>query len=222
MQAVLCLALAAGCGRGSGERREMRDRHLRRAFAAKESQDIDRAIELCEKALERKPDLALAHRELGLMLDNYRGDYVEAIYHYQRYLELRPDSEQREAVEKLIRHCRASFAAEIAETPAELERTLLERNERIRQLEAEVAEWRAKSGVPAAPLVSSPAPVPSAATPALPTPVHVVQAGENLATISSRYYGTPSKWQAIFNANRDRVADANNIRVGTRLDIPAE
>ena len=50
----------------------------------------------------------------------------------------------------------------------------------------------------------------------------MVQAGENLGAISTRYYGTPSRWKDIFNANRDKVPDANNVRVGTRLDIPKE
>ncbi|MGD9613467.1 MAG: LysM peptidoglycan-binding domain-containing protein, partial [Kiritimatiellia bacterium] len=56
---------------------------------------------------------------------------------------------------------------------------------------------------------------------AAPAPqIHVVPAGDNLATISPRYYGTPAKWKLIFNANQDRLSDANNPRVGTRIDIP--
>jgi nucleoid-associated protein YgaU len=222
--AVLCIALAAGCGRVSAERREARDRYLRRAEAAKKAQDVDRAIALCEQALERRPKLALAHRELGLMLDNYRQDYVSALYHYQRYLQLRPDSPNRADVEALIQRARLSFAAQIAESPAEVKRDLQARDERIQKLEMEAAALREKSGVPAAPeaAAKSTLPPPAAAAPAASLQVHVVQAGENLGAISSRYYGTPAKWKNIFNANRDKVPDANNLRVGTRLDIPKE
>ena len=219
--AVLCIALATGCGRISDERREARDRYLRRAEAAKDAQDIDRAIEWCEQALERRPNLALAHRELGLMLDNYRQDYVSALYHYQRYLQLRPDSPNRADIESLIQHCRISFAGQIAESPEEVKRNLQARDARIRALELEVSTLRARSGVAATPApaaAAAPVPAPAAAA----AQVHVVQAGENLGAISTRYYGTPSKWTAIFNANRDRVPDANNVRVGTRLDIPKE
>lgn len=217
--AVLCIALAAGCGRVSAERREARDRYLRRAEAAKQAQEIDAAIALCEKALERRPRLALAHRELGLMLDNYRQDYVAALYHYRRYLQLRPDSPHRADVEALIQRCRLSFAAQIAETPAEVKRDLQARDERIRTLELETAALREKAGVVPAP---ESAPVVPAAVPVAPAQIHVVAAGENLGTISSRYYGTPAKWKNIFNANRDKVPDANNLRVGTRLVIPKE
>jgi tetratricopeptide (TPR) repeat protein len=219
--AMLGLALAAGCGRVSDERREARDRYLRRAETAKEAQDIDRAIELCGKALERHPKLALAHRELGLMLDNYRQDYVAALYHYGRYLELRPDSPQREDVEAMIQHCRASFAAQIAEAPAAMKRALQVRDERIRKLELEIAVLRERAGVAAAPVPSAAvSPPPASPSAAAAAQTHVVQAGESLAAISARYYGTSAKWKTIFNANRDRVSDENNLRVGTRLEIP--
>lgn len=224
--ALSCLALALGCSRVSGEAREARDRDLRRAMAARDAQDIDRAIGFCEKALERHPDLALAHRELGLMLDNYRRDYVPALYHYQRYLELRPDAKDRADVADMIRRCRVSFAAQIAESPVELKRDLQARDERIQKLEMEVSLLREKTGGGDAPeAAAGPPSVPSGAAQAqadVPAQIHVVQAGENLATISTRYYGTPSKWKTIFNANREKLTDANNLRVGTRLDIPKE
>ena len=167
------------------------------------------------RALERHPDLALAHRELGLMLDNYRQDPVAAIYHYRRYLELRPEAKNRAAVEQLIQHCRTTFAAQVAASPDEMQRALRARDERIAALELELVALRE-------PAAAAPAAAPAPAAPAPPARVHVVQAGETLATISSRYYGTPAKWKAIFNANPGRLTDANNVRVGTKLDIPPE
>ena len=218
--AALCLALSAGCGRAGGERR---DRHLRRARAAMAAQDIDRAIELCDQALRRHPDLASAHREMGLMLQHYRGDPVGAIYHYQRYLKLRPDAPDREEVEGMIRESRLSYAGQIAESPEEVRNDLRARDQRIQALEREVAGLRAQARA-SAPPPAEPARVPAAAASAavLSERVHVVQAGENLATISERYFGTRARWKDIFNANQDRLTDANNLRVGTRIAIPAE
>ena len=221
--AALCLACAAGCDRSS-DRREARDPNLRRAWEAKDAEDVDAAIRWCEKALARRPDSALAHRELGLMLDHYRQDYVPAIFHYRRYLELRPDSADRADVEQMIQHCRLSFAAQIESSPEELKRALQLRDARIQALELEIASLRGPDGgaVPLAPPPpKSPAAVaPAVAPAAVPAQVHVVQAGDTFGSISTRYYGTPSKWKTIFNANRDRVPDENNLRVGTRLDIP--
>jgi len=220
--AVLCLALIVGCSRVPDESREARDRNLRRAKAAQNVQDIDQAIGWCEKALERRPKLALAHRELGLMLENYRQDYVAALYHYNRYLQLRPESEHRDEIEEMIRRCRVSFAAQVAAVPEEMKRELQARDTRIRELEQELAATRAAgAGGPVSPSEVRPA-VSHSSSKASPDAVriHVVEAGENLATISSRYYGTPSRWKYIFNANQGRLTDANNIRVGTRLEIP--
>ena len=197
--AALCLALAAGCGRASDDRRDARDRNLRRAQAARDAEDVDAAIQWCEKALARRPDSALAHRELALMYDHFKQDYVPALYHYRRYLELRPDSPDRADVEDMMEACSQAFAAQLG-APS------------VRQLRAQPE--------PVA-LPSAPAPVVAAAAPAAaPSRIHVVQPGETLGTISARYYGTPAKWAVLFNANRDRVSDANNLRVGARLDIP--
>ncbi len=222
--AMLCIAWTAGCGRVSDERREARDRYLRRAEAAKQAQDIDLAIDWCEKALERRPNLALAHRKIALMLDNYRQDYVPAIYHYQRYLQLRPDSPARADIEALIQQCRISFAAQIAESPGEWKRDLQARDARIRALEMEVSRLRVPAGEAFAPQApaepAGPAAASMEAASSSAVRIHVVQAGETLGAISTRYYGTPAKWTAIFNANRSILPDANNVRVGTRLEIP--
>jgi LysM repeat protein len=221
--ALLGVVAFSGCDRPSSDRRELRDRYLRRALAAKENQDIDRAITWCEEALDRRPGLALAHRELALMLDHYRQDYVGALYHYQRYLQLRPGTAERADIEEMMRHCRTAFAAQMEESSVELKRAVQERDARIRRLELEVANLRAQTGgatlQPAVAPVVPPA-APAASPAAAPAQVHVVLAGDTLGTISARYYGTPAKWKTIFNANRDRVPDANNLRVGTRLDIP--
>ena len=235
LAALLVLAAAAGCRRASDDQREARNRHMRRALAAKDAQDIDGAIEWCERALDRKPDLALAHRELALMLDGFREDYVAAIYHYRRYLDLRPDTPNREAVEELIRHARMNFATQIGATPDEWQRDLQVRNDRIRALETELALWRSgeiqaaaasaspSAASPAAPAARAPAPAPSvAAAPPPAVRTHVVSAGETLGTISSRYYGSPAQWNRIFDANRDRIQNPNNVRVGTALVIPAD
>jgi tetratricopeptide (TPR) repeat protein len=219
--AALCLALLAGCSRVPDESREARDRNLRRAAAAERDQDIDQAIIWCEKALKRRPDLTLAHRKLGLMLQNYRQDYVGALYHYNRYLQLRPESEVRDDIEGFIQTCRLSYAAQIAASPDEMKRELQARDARIRVLEQELAAARLERAAGST-SSSDLRPAETASATAAPDAVriHVVEAGENLATISTRYYGTPSRWKHIFNANQGRLTDANNVRVGTRLEIP--
>lgn len=198
--AALCLVIAAGCDRAAADRRDARDRSLRRAQAAKDAGDVDAAIRWCEKALRRRPDSARAHRELALMFDHFKQDAVPALYHYQRYLELRPAAAERADAEQMMADCRRAFAAQVAAEPVGRPAATPARAEPPRPPSAKRA---------------ANAPAPSAAV-----QVHVIQAGETLGTISTRYYGTPAKWSVLFNANRDRIFDANNVRVGTRLDIP--
>jgi len=52
------------------------------------------------------------------------------------------------------------------------------------------------------------------------TIIHTVKKGETLCGISKQYYGTENEWDRIFNANRNRIIDANKLRPGTRITIP--
>jgi nucleoid-associated protein YgaU len=49
---------------------------------------------------------------------------------------------------------------------------------------------------------------------------HIVGAGDTLARISNQYYGTPSRWTEILNANREVLGENNNLIVGRTLRIP--
>ncbi|ACL75692.1 LysM peptidoglycan-binding domain-containing protein [Ruminiclostridium cellulolyticum] len=48
--------------------------------------------------------------------------------------------------------------------------------------------------------------------------VHVVQQGETLSSISTKYYGTPSKYNEILKYNN--MKNANSINIGDELKIP--
>ncbi|MCZ6674354.1 MAG: tetratricopeptide repeat protein [Verrucomicrobia bacterium] len=50
--------------------------------------------------------------------------------------------------------------------------------------------------------------------------VYTVVAGDNLVKISRKVYGTPSRYQAIFEANRDVMPNMNTLKVGMKLKIP--
>ena len=49
---------------------------------------------------------------------------------------------------------------------------------------------------------------------------YTVQSGDSLSSISRKFYGTPSRWIDIYQANRDRLASENALRVGQDLRIP--
>jgi nucleoid-associated protein YgaU len=47
-----------------------------------------------------------------------------------------------------------------------------------------------------------------------------VQEGDSLTRISVRYYGTATRWQDIYDANRDLLRAENALRPGQTLKIP--
>ena len=233
----LCALLTAslslcGCGVGTADQREERDPALRRAQMYKQS-NPNAAIGLYEQALARRPRLARAHLELGLLYDKTREDYPRAIYHYQRYLELRPRPEKREVIEGLIHAAKLSFAATLPDQPSAAVRqiALLKReNQTLRDMLARYETNAAAQARPASPPAAAvPPAAQAAATRAAPDPVaaqpatvetYVVQPGDTLSRIAAKVYNDPGKWSRIYEANRSQLPRPESVRVGQTLKIP--
>ncbi|MBO9667382.1 MAG: LysM peptidoglycan-binding domain-containing protein [Bdellovibrio sp.] len=49
---------------------------------------------------------------------------------------------------------------------------------------------------------------------------YTVKPGDTLSKISKQFYGDSSKYEAIFEANRDILSDPNKIKPGQNLKIP--
>ena len=83
----------------------------------------------------------------------------------------------------------------------------------------QVVELKARAealahGVPGVGLVDSTALL------VVPPPEYRVQRGDTLWSIAEGLYGDGHRWQALYEANRDRIADPGRIVAGTRLRIP--
>ena len=182
------LALWVGCERQSGPVSEAEaegEVNYQRAKRLYEQRDFQGAAEFYKKALSVNADFASAHLELGLLCDDKLGDPITAIYHYRRFLELRPDSEKRQLVEDFIERAKLSLAAKLPQSPtvdpSELTRlqhdkaTLLQENAMLRSRVAEL-EKVASAAEPlpptptVGPVASSPAPAPGTAVTATPMP----------------------------------------------------
>jgi len=50
---------------------------------------------------------------------------------------------------------------------------------------------------------------------------YTVQAGDTLSKISKQFYGDANQYMRIFEANRDKIDDPNNIQPGQHLVIPS-
>ena len=233
---VLATALAAatmtGCSPGAANQdsRDERDPYLKRALTRKNMDDVDGAIDLLNKALDRKPTLARAHLELGLLYDTHKQDYVRAIYHYSRYLELRPDAEKKKLIDDLIRQARLSFAASLPDQPpGAIEQIAMLKRENA-ALKGQLASQQMADVAASKSPVSPPAAAASGATPALMPPkpapaqpavqTYVVQSRDTLSSIASKLYNDPGKWKVIFDANRNTLSSPQSVRPGQTLIIP--
>ena len=49
---------------------------------------------------------------------------------------------------------------------------------------------------------------------------YTVAAGDSLSKIAKQFYGNANEYMKIFNANKDKLTDPNNIKPGQELVIP--
>jgi nucleoid-associated protein YgaU len=74
---------------------------------------------------------------------------------------------------------------------------------------------------PSPPSVPTPSPSPSPSPSPAAGESYTVADGDTLATIAERFYGDPTLWRPIYEANRTAIGDnPDNVRVGTTLRIP--
>lgn len=49
---------------------------------------------------------------------------------------------------------------------------------------------------------------------------HVVVTGDNLTGLAQKYYGDASKWEKIYEANKDTLKSPDSLQLGQKLKIP--
>jgi tetratricopeptide (TPR) repeat protein len=247
--ALLLLAglVLSGCLRSAPSRPdEEKESHFLLGRSRVSAMDYQGAIESFGKALEVNPKSASAHFELACLCEKREADPVEAIYHYQQYLKLRPKAENSEFVNQHILALKQELAKTVSLGPVtERQQREFERlEEKNRSLNEEVEKWRAcatrlqaltnqpgpaalaaRAGKP--PTLVQPPPGPPAPPnstsnsqpPTAPTGTqrtHTVKAGETPTTIA-RKYGV--KVDALMAAN-PRL-EPRRLRVGQTLNVPA-
>ncbi|NCD32817.1 MAG: LysM peptidoglycan-binding domain-containing protein [Spartobacteria bacterium] len=235
-----------GCGNKVARMEKSEENHpaMKKARIRKNAQDIDGAIRIYNDLLEREPKIVRAHLELALLYDEYKEDYVRAIYHYQRYAEKRPAADKQEMVDGLIRKARIHYAASLPDMPSgavEEIALMKEENEalkdRIVALMEVIHRDGGVSGTGAPPLEpkveaalasvqsgdqttveSLKKPKPKPAERAVGS--YKVAKGDTLSRISKKVYGDPSRWREIYDANKREMKSPSSLTVGQTLVIP--
>src|SRR5436853_235596 len=115
---VLLLASLNGCvPSNQSEMDEEKEPHFIAGRNSINSMDYHGAIDEFEKALEVNPHNGKAHFQLGWLYEEKEPDPATAIYHYERFLKLRPNSENAEVVRQRITNCKQDLAKTVLPLP---------------------------------------------------------------------------------------------------------
>lgn len=107
--AALALGISGCSPMGGGPADEEKDPFYLEGKSRYAALDRDGAINAFEKALISNPKSAAAHRELGLLYEE-RGNYGAALYHLEKHLELRPESNLAEPIKQHVLTCKLELA----------------------------------------------------------------------------------------------------------------
>jgi tetratricopeptide (TPR) repeat protein len=286
------LALMAGCERPSAATptAEIDEPGYRRGKELLRQGRDQEALGAFLRVIEQRGDDAPeSHLEVALLYHRRIRDPIAAIYHFRKFLEMKPNSPQADLVRQQIAAAMRDFARTLPAQPHEnqasrndlfevverLQRENLELKEQLAGARAQVsltagtlrptvADLSApaatasptvtRAGGPASvvtvnpvqdvasrpaeapglltrvPLPAEEAPRglqpptrpgdPNANTPAAGARRHVVARGDTLYSLAQRYYNNRSRWRDIYAANRSRMSNENDLRVGMELVIP--
>lgn len=214
---VFCAVFLAGCDAMAPA---TPDKLISRAEQKAAEGDYSSAIGLYEKALDGSAQTADVHFRLGLIYDDKLHQPVNAIHHFQRFLEYEPKGKRAEEVRSFIKRDELGLVTSLSRGVVLTEADAVKlRNENLSlrkqntELKDQIATIsKTKPGV--LPVGTKPKPAgPSARA-------YIVQSGDTLAAISRKFYNTSGKWKDILEANAGELQDAARLKVGQRLVIP--
>jgi len=247
MIGLLALGLSAGCGRGDGYALTEQDEpSFRRGESLMRENRMDEALLAFENVVDSRRDAPESHLELGRIYMDHVKDPVSSIFHFRKYLELRPDSDMSKQVLQLIESAKKDFARSLPGDPLgehidrldlldKLEK-LRAQNEALRRnvaiLQADLERARRSAATSAtssasytqntqqapASFVPQAAPVRTAQGNGQKT--YTVESGDTLSKISQKVFGSSARWREIFDANQSQLKNPHDLKVGMELIIP--
>ena len=208
--------------------------------------DFPGAITEFQRAIANNPLSAPAHLELAFMFKDHGDDPAAAIYHFDRYLELDPDAEQKRLIRQHVDNCKMQLAKLFLIAPVvPAARTQLDLlKEEVKRLEKENGQLRwqmsalqanvsPKEGEKAGDLNTSgangnavefvPAIARDSVIPAL-QPAVSSKLSTRIHTIRNGDY--PAKIARRYNVKVDAILKANpglnprKLKIGTKVKVP--
>jgi len=115
---LICFMLVGCDDSGSLEVVAERDeKHFNRGQLKLSQQRYDEALGAFLKVIEKRREAPESHLEAGRLYQDYLGDPVAAIYHYRKYLEYMPNSDEAPMVKQMIEEAKKDFARQLPGKP---------------------------------------------------------------------------------------------------------
>ena len=248
---ALLLLFAAGCipTRDSSQD-EQRDPHFLQGMELLKEADPKGAAAAFEKALTTNPQSASAHFQLGLLFQESLNEPATAIYHYDRFLKLRPKSDRGDIVRQRSNNCKMELAKlfliapsspsvqkELDKLKTEVERLGLENHQLRRQVELLTSQSPNRNPpaptaaaptppAPRIPLAASIAPAPPS-TPPTPAPAPKPPKAPAARSHVVKSGDTPATIARQHSVKLEALLAANpgldpkRLKIGQTLNIPA-
>lgn len=112
--------------------------------------NISEALSAFLKVSEKRSDAPESHFELGRIYLEHMNDPNTAIYHFKKYLELKPNSQSSPMVRQMIETAQKKFAASLPESPFESNVRRIELEEILQKLQKENLDLKQKLAAAAA------------------------------------------------------------------------
>lgn len=212
----LILLTIAGCDRMMTPRNAQ---IIKDADAKAAQGDFSRAINLYEAALDDSPKCADIHFKLALLYDDKMNDPFNAVHHFKRYLTLSPNGKHAADAKDFMKRDEVtvltSLSGDSVVTRTEAARL---RNENL-GLRKEIEDRALKSKAPEKAQASD-KPKKAIAVNKAENRSYTVKTGDTLASISRKFYKTSGRWKEILKANKDKIDNPENLKVGETLTIP--
>lgn len=231
--------ILSGCTPPSNTvRDEEKDPYVIRAMNREAALDYSGAIESYQRALEANPRSSVAHFRLAFLYIRQDSDPAAAIYHFQEFLRLRPNSEHATVIRQHIVGCKQELAKEFAIGPmAEEVKTqldgLIQENQQLKEEQQRLAEENRRLRDQLSALQPGLAPpvnrlaasdgrgarLPISPGPGAPVSAsrsYTIQSGDTYYSIARRYGIKPSALEAA-----NPGVNPNRLAVGQTLVVPS-
>ena len=145
-----------------------------------------------KQVLILEPEYPRAHLDLAIIYHQHLTNYIHAIYHYDKYLELNPLSVNNYFINEQKNNLKSHIEKQIISKYITKTKKINKPNIR----ENEVPEKKQITYI-----------------------TYTVVTGDTLSKIANKFYNNPNEYTKIFNANKS-LKNAQDIRVGQKIIIP--